>query len=489
MNPWANLCNLSKNEVRDLQNNKLNHFLNKYLYPFSSHYRKVFDDNKIDPRTIRTVDDLKRIPFTSKLNFGNDQYKDFIIKPDESTIKQFWPKTDLLKLAVKKLMAGKEALDDQMNKEFRPVFMTFTTGTTSTPVPFVYTNYDINNLRVSGHRMLKLFNIQNDERIINVFPFAPHLAFWQVFFGGIEASVFTLSTGGGKVMGTAGNIKAIERVKPSTILGVPSYIYHLLREANERKVKMPYVKNIVLGASRITKTFKQKVVHLLLEMGAESVSVFGTYGFTEARCAWAECPTDVNSSSGYFLYPDKEIFEIVDPETDEVLGEGESGELVYTGIDARGSAMLRFRTGDYVNGGITYEKCPYTKMYVPRMSSDITRMSNVKDLQLSKIKGSLVNLNHFEGILNEFSDIDEWQVEIAKKNDDPFDVDVLNINLCVNEGCNKERLAEDIKKQVMHKTEITPNEIFFIELDDMISRLELESANKEKRILDKRPKD
>ena len=441
MNPWRNLVNLSKEDIRELQNKKLNTFINKYLYPFSNHYRQAFDEHGINPKKIKRIEDLKQIPFTSKLTFSDDKYREFVLAPDKEKIKKYWGGSDLMALAWEKAVKGQAYIDEKMNREFRPVFMTFTTGTTSTPVPFLYTNYDLDNLRISGHRMLQLFNIAADERIVNIFPFAPHLAFWQVFFGGVESCVLTLSTGGGKVMGTDGNIRAIEKIKPSTLLGVPSYIYHLLREAHEQGRKMPYIKNIVLGASRITFTFKHKVAQLLREMGSDSVSVFGTYGFTEARCAWAECPTSLDNSSGYFLYPDKEIFEVVDPETGEPVGEGESGELVYTSLDARASAVVRFRTGDYVNGGITYEKCPYTKMYVPRMSSDITRLSNIKDLQLSKIKGSLINLNHFEGILNSFADIDEWQVEISKKNDDPFDVDELSIYLTVGQDCNRERLV------------------------------------------------
>ena len=68
--------------------------------------------------------------------------------------------------------------------------MTFTTGTTNSPVPFTYSRYDIENLNLSGNRMVSLFNIQKDERILNIFPFAPHLAFWQTFFGALEADIF-----------------------------------------------------------------------------------------------------------------------------------------------------------------------------------------------------------------------------------------------------------------------------------------------------------
>ena len=98
---------------------------------------------------------------------------------------------------------------------------------------------------------------------------------------------------------------------------------------------------------------------MLNAQGARNVYIFGTYGFTEARTAWAECPTENHLSSGYHLYPDKEIFEIIDPATGEVKDDDEDGELVYTSLDSRASVMLRYRTGDIVKGGITHEPCPY----------------------------------------------------------------------------------------------------------------------------------
>ena len=48
-----------------------------------------------------------------------------------------------------------------------------------------------------------------------------------------------------------------------------------------------------------------------------TVSILGTYGFTEARMAYGECPTSYDETSGYHLYPDLGIFEIVDPESGE----------------------------------------------------------------------------------------------------------------------------------------------------------------------------
>ena len=494
MDPWSPLAHLPRQKIQTLQNQRLYYFINRYLYPFSPYYRRLFDQSKINPKDIRTVADLHRIPFTSKTDFlailqDGDRFKEFILQPDKEKIRAAWPPVKLASLALTAALRGHTAVEDKLMAEFKPTFMTFTTGTTNRPVPFMYSSYDINNLAISGGRMLRLFKIKSSENIVNTFPYAPHLAFWQVVFGALSAHALALSTGGGKVMGTEGNIAVIQKLKPSVVLGVPSYIYHILREAAEKKHDFHFVQKVVLGAARVTPAFKAKVLELLAAMGAKNVSVFGTYGFTEARSAWAECPAGPRGSSGYHLYPDKEIFEIVDPKTGEVKKEGEDGELVFTAIDARASVVIRYRTGDFVKGGISYDPCPHCGSTVSRISSDITRLSDIKDLHLSKIKGALVNLSHFDVIFSEIEAVDEWQVEIKKKNDDCFDVDEVIIYLCGRPGADQAQVENQLRKKILLATELAPNAIHWIPRAEIVKRLELETANKEKRIVDKRPKE
>jgi len=161
---------------------------------------------------------------------------------------------------------------------------------------------------------------------------------------------------------------------------------------------------------------------------------------------------------------------------------------VFTSLDARASVMLRYRTGDYVKGGILHEPCPFCGRMTLRLSSDISRLSDNKDMNLSKVKGTLVNLSHFAEVLSDIPQVDEWQLEICKHNNDPFDVDEMVMYVTPKSGADLARLSQLIKEKLTGATEVTPNEIKFIPLDEMVKRLELETANKEKRILDTRPK-
>lgn len=476
-------------ELKKLQNQTLRHFITRELYPFSPYYRKLFDIHRIKPESIKTVDDLKRLPFTSKNDFFDlsgkepvSRHMDFLLQPDRELARKYLPKRKLILSLIK----GEDTLKGQLENMYRPIFLTATAGTTNQPVSFLYTGYDLENLRSYGKRIIEVFGIERNWRAVNVFPYAPHLAFWQTVFAGFASNLFILNTGGGKTLGTDGNIRSILKVRPQFLIGVASYIYHILNKARDQNLKLDFLKRIALGASRVPQGFKEKIYGLLTAMGATGVKILGTYGFTESRCAWAECPTDVDASSGYHTYPDKEIFEVVDPDTGEVKKEGEDGEIVYTNIDARGTCVLRYRTGDMVKGGIIYSPCPYCGRTVPRISSDISRASNIKDISLSKIKGALVNLGTLEYLLDGKKEISAWQIEIAKKNNDPYEVDELILYVYPSQDLNQEDFTRRLNEEVFSDADVSFNKINFVSSQEIQDRLEIESSIKARKIVDRR---
>ncbi|MBU4479309.1 MAG: AMP-binding protein [Elusimicrobia bacterium] len=479
-------------EIKRLQDKKLHYFITRKLYPFSPYYRQLFDKNNICPDTIRTVGDLRRLPLVSKNDFFNatdgktEKSRDFILQPNEKFIRKFLPKTELLKFSCLSLLKGKDYLKNRLEKEYRPIFLAGTAGTTGQPLSCFYTNYDLENLQLYGRRMVEIFNMKKHEVGVNTFPYAPHLAFWQVVFAGIGAGVFILSTGGGKTMGTEGNLRSILKAKPQFLIGVPGYIYHLLKTARRRNLDLHFVTNIVLGASRVPEGFKKKLANLLKEMNAPKVKVFGTYGFTEARAAWPECPTDIGISSGYHTYPDKAVFEVIDPKTGMVKGEGEDGELVYTNIDSRGTCVLRYRTGDLVRGGISYFPCPYCGRTVPRISSDIARASNIQDIKFSRIKDTYVDLDDLEHFLDGKEEIDEWQIEILRKDNDPYELEELELYVSLLKDVDKNGFAKQLNSEILSTMEVAFNKINFVSFQEMQRRLEVESSIKVKKIVDKR---
>lgn len=493
MTAWQRMHRLPRGEQRAAQGALLQRYVREYLYPFSPYYRALFDEAGVKPEQIKTVDDLRRIPLSSKQDLlptddDPQRFKQFILQPDPATLKAAWPLKKKLPLLWQKWTQGAAAVKRRVRDEFAPSFMTFTTGRSAEPVPFFYSPHDIQNLHDTGARLVDVMNLDTEYRIANVFPYAPHLAFWQVFFAGQATGMMALSTGGGKVMGSTGDLRAISRLRADALIGVPGYIYHLLRRAVADGVDLSSIRCVVLGAERVPPGLKDKITQLLAATGAHDVRVFGTYGFTEARMAWAECPTKDNAYTGYHLYPDLAIFEVIDPETGEVVPDGEDGELVFTPLNARASTVFRYRTGDRVRGGLQWDPCPHCGRTVPRISSDLSRESNLKDLQLMKVKGTLVNLEDCAMLLSDMAEVEEWQIELRKKDNDPHEVDEMVVHLAVKSGCSENVAAERVHDLFKSRLEIAPNQVEFLGLDSMLRKIGMETEMKEKRFLDARPK-
>ena len=483
-NRWQQL---SEPVIRRLQAEQLRHYLSTVVLPFSAHYRKLFEELGLDAGSFQSLEDLQRVPFTSKsdlLNTGNlpQRFKDFIVVPDPAQLARR-PATLL-----RALIHGREFVKQGFESEFRPVFMTFTTGRSAEPTPFFYTQYDLGRLETAGRRLVEICAARPEDRMLNTFPFAPHLAFWLAHYAGTKGRVLTLSSGGGKVMGTDGTLRNIRKFKPDILIGVPTFIYHLLHQAAEEGVHCENLRCIVLGGEKVSDGLRQKLRDLARELGARNVDILATYGFTEAKLAWAECPFPHDGpSSGYHIYPDLGILEVIDPDTGKVLPPGHPGELVFTPLDARGSVVLRYRTGDVTDGGITYELCPCCGRSLPRLLGNISRRSEIKEMNFDKIKGTLVDFNELEHVLDDAPHIGAWQVELRKANDDPHEVDELILHVQKLNGADELQLARELNERCVAHLEIHPNRIVFHDTDEIRQLQGVGKLLKEQRLVDHRP--
>ena len=472
---------------------RLHKFVNEQLYPYSPFYRRLFDEHKIDPRSIRTVDDLRRIPFTTKKDIAPtseqpSRHLDLVLQPDMEKLRRFAPKGKLIGLLATRAMRGAEAATEEVRREYGPVHVIFTTGRTALPTQFVYTPYDWDRLHMIGQRIGHVGGIKADVRSLNVFPFAPHLAFWQTFAVGQGVPTLIVHTGGGKVMGTSGNIMAMARLQPDVIIGIPGFVYHMLRQAAHEGVKLTKLHKIALGGERVPMGLRAKLGELCAEMGAPDVRVQSVLGFTESRQCWAECtPPDHTTSYGFHTYPDLEIFECVNPETGEPVGEGERGELVYSTIDGRGSCVIRYKGGDIAEGGIVYDPCPGCGRIVPRISTTLSRRSDIGEFQLTKIRGTLVDLNNFLPCMASIDEVVEWQVVLRKKDDDPHGLDEIVLSVALRNGVDPETAKRHITGKLLSEMEIAPNAIEVLPLVQLTENLGLDTQMKELRIRDLRP--
>lgn len=485
---WDRLARAPREEQRRIQEAALRRFVREELYPFSAHYRRVFDRAGVAPRDVRTADDLRRLPFTTKADLLDAQSdperkRDFVLVPTPGAIKGHWP--FLRKLA---LVLGGARAREVLRRAYTPNFLTFTTGRSSEPVAFAYTPHDLDVMREVGARMLDVHGLHaTDHRIVNAFPFAPHLAFWQTTLAGFETGRLIVPTGGGKVMGTLGNLRMLESLKATCLIATPGFAYHLLREARDAGADLSAMRNIVLGAEKVTPGLKRKMAECLEACGAREVVISGTYGFTEARMAFSECPASYDQTPGYHLYPDLALVEAVHPETLEPVAEGEDGELVFTTLSGHGSCVLRYRTGDIAVGGIQSAPCPSCGRTVPRIPGELRRSSDRHALHLTKIKGTLVDLAAMGTVLSNDAAVEEWQVVLGKKDDDPYGLDEFVLRVSLRNGADPARFEREIGKELALATEVSPSRVEVHTTEEMLDFLGMETEMKEKRFLDQRP--
>jgi len=484
--PWQPLPEAA---LRQRQADKLRAYLRDTVLPFSAHYKKAWQG--FDPRDLRTLDDLRHLPFTVKedLADGPDALREFVLTPDPALLARR-PKTIL-----RALFQGKKRVQEGFEREFRPLLMTSTTGRSAEAVPFFYTEHDIAVLKAAGAKVMRVCGAQRDWRMINMFPFAPHLAFWITHYAGTEFGVFVLGTGGGKSMGTEGNLRLLKRLQPNVLIGMPTFLYHVLSAAAEEGTRAPQLKKIVLGGEKVPVGMRRKLRKLAGELGASYVDVLCTYGFTEAKMAWAECPYPHDKASGgYHIPPELGIVEIVDPTTGAPVGLGKPGEIVFTPLEARGSVVLRYRTGDVIDGGLFYDACPHCGWGLPRLVGNISRKSEVREMRLEKLKGTLVDFNALEHVLDDCEWVGAWQLELRKRHNDPLALDELILHVALLNGVgvngggeNGERAKSELAALFAAKTEVSPNAIILHSEEEMRQLQGVGRELKEMRVVDHRP--
>ena len=486
LNQWQQL---SRSEIRELQAEKLRHYLHTVVLPFSPHYGRMFCERNLDVAAFRTLDDLHHIPFTTKADLlptpeHPERFKEFVLQPSHSEL------AHRFSTVMRAALHGRKQAAQELAAEFRPVSMFFTTGRAAEPLAFLLTNHDVANMHSASQRLMEVCEAKPEFRMLNAFPFAPHLAFWFTYYAGISFGVLTVSSGGGKVMGTEGNLRLMRKLKPDVIIGVPTFIYHLLHQAAEEGVTCENLQRIVLGGEKVSDGMRRKLRELALDLGASPhVNVLATYGFTESKLAWAECPHPHDEpSSGYHLYPDLGIVEIVDPKTGLAVTPGHPGEIVFTPLDARGSVVLRYRTGDFIDGGLTYEPCPYCGRTTPRLVGNISRASEIKEMNLDKLKGTLVDFNQLEHVLDDAPHVGAWQLELRKAHDDPLEVDELILHVQKSDDTNDRQLIRELNERVHSKTEIHPNRILFHDIETLRELQGVGVQLKEQKIVDHRPR-
>lgn len=295
---------LSPKEIKTIQEELLQKAL-VYLNEHSLYYQRQFGEHRIDISTIRHLEELHKIPFTEKkdLQLFND---DFLCCP-------------------------KEKIVDYIT----------TSGTLGEPVTFGCTEKDLQRLAYNEKKSFACAGVRPGNIVQLMTTLDKRFMAGMAYFLGIRemgASVIRVGNGIPELQWDT-----IKRIKPDTIMCVPSFILRLVQYAEEHGIdyKNSSIRRIIgIGEGLREQDFS---LNLLGQRIREKwdVQLFATYSSTEMGATFSECEYGM----GGHVHPELIIVEIIG-EDNLPVADGEQGEIVVTTLGVEGMPLLRFRTGD-----------------------------------------------------------------------------------------------------------------------------------------------
>jgi hypothetical protein len=109
-------------------------------------------------------------------------------------------------------------------------------------------------------------------------------------------------------------------------------------------------------------------------------------------------------------------------------------------------------------------------------------------MNLDKLKGTLVDFNQLEHVLDDAPHVGAWQIELRKFHDDPHEVDEIILHVQKSDGADDDELAHGLRERMFNHTEIHPNRILFHNAEAMRRLQGVGVLIKEQKVVDHRPK-
>ena len=266
-------------------------------------YRKAFDDIGLKPMDIRSLEDLAKIPFTTKADL-RDNYPFGMFAT---------PMSDVVRIHA-------------------------SSGTTGKPTVVGYTQKDIDNWANIVARCIRAAGGHRGDKV--------HVAYgYGLFTGGLGAhygaerlGCTVIPMSGGQ---TEKQVQLIKDFEPDIIMVTPSYMLNIADEM-ERQGIDPHALPLRLGIFGAEPWTNSMRTELEQRLGIEALDI---YGLSEVMGPGVgmEC---IETKDGPTIWEDHFYPEIIDPNTGEVLPDGEYGELVFTSLTKVALPILRYRTRD-----------------------------------------------------------------------------------------------------------------------------------------------
>lgn len=391
----------SKEEIKGIQEGKLKSLLD-YLLKHSKYYQGVFEEYQIDLDAINTLGDLSKIPVTTKDQLQQNN-NDFICVPKGKIID----------------------------------YVT-TSGTLGEPVTFALTDNDLERLAYNEAISFACAGVGQDD-VMQLMTTMD-----RRFMAGLAYFLGARKLGAGIIRVGSGipelQWDSIKKFQPTYLICVPSFLLKLIEFAQQHNIDLrnTSVKGaICIGESIKNQDFTLNVLASKIKASWD-IELYSTYASTEMSTAFNEC----EYHNGGHHHPELIIAEILD-DNDEVVPEGEVGELVITTLGVEAMPLLRFKTGDMVKAYTAACECGRTTM---RLGPVVGRKK-----QMIKYKGTTLYPPAMYNVLNHFREVDAFVIEISHND---LGTDEILIKIAAKN--ESEILLTEIKDHFRAKLRVLP---------------------------------
>ncbi|MYM25551.1 phenylacetate--CoA ligase [Duganella sp. FT135W] len=292
----------SRDELQALQLQRMQWSL-KHAYDNVPHYRAAFDAAGVHPDDLKTLADLSRFPFTGKKDLRDNYPFGLFAVPQD-----------------------------------RVVRVHASSGTTGKPTVVGYTQNDIDTWANVVARSIRAAGGRRGDMV--------HISYgYGLFTGGLGAHYGAERLGCTVVPMSGGQtekqVQLIQDFKPSIIMVTPSYMLNIIEEFQRQGLDAAAssLKVGIFGAEPWTDAMRAEIQQ---RAGIDAVDIYGLSEVMGPGVA-SEC---IESKDGPVIWEDHFYPEIIDPETGEVLPDGEEGELVFTSLSKEALPIIRYRTRD-----------------------------------------------------------------------------------------------------------------------------------------------
>jgi len=336
----------------------------------SPFYRRKLRGLRPDPARLRTLDDLRRLPFTTKDELKENQ----AANPPWGDVLAV-PLADVLRVHL-------------------------TSATTGRPLAFLDTAADWHGFYHSYARSLHAFGVRKADMVMAAFSYGPWIGYWSGFYAAQDLGCLVYPVGG---LSTEQRLDAL-LTYPITVLGcTPSYALFLAEAAAKKGIDLAKQSKLRItwhtgepGAS-IPAT-KAKIE------SAFGVRAYDLPGLTEIAAWGFECDARAGLTHVHedYVYP-----EVLD-EQGQPVKPGERGELVFTSLYRKAMPLLRYRTRDIVQ--LADRRCPCGRTLVAFEGGVLARVDDMK-----KVRGIIVYPRRIEELVRPHRDVDEFQIVFRRR--------------------------------------------------------------------------